>query len=149
MIPLSPPKYRALLTALTGAIALSATCAFAGPLEDVSGTWLNDAKTGHIESSDCGDGTPCGNLVWIKTNQGDAPKDINNTDAALRTRPLVGIQMLSDFSLKKDSWRKGKIYNPNDGKTYGSSLKRLEGDILQVKGCLGPICKKQLWTLVN
>lgn len=149
MIPLSPTKYRALLTALTGAIALSATCAFAGPLEDVSGTWLNDAKTGHIEISDCGDGTPCGHLVWVKSEQGDAPKDINNTDAALQSRPLTGVKMLSGFSLKKDYWRKGTIYNPKDGKTYGSSLKRLDASTLQVKGCVGPICKKQLWTLVQ
>ena len=79
MLTLSSLNHRALLITLTGAIALTATTAFAGPLEEVSGTWLNDAKTGHIEISDCGDGTPCGHLVWVKSEQGDAPKDINNT----------------------------------------------------------------------
>ena len=148
MRPLSSSHFRAFLASVTSLIALTATSASANPLDTVSGLWLNDSKTGHIEILDCGDGTPCGHLRWVQTDQSGEPKDINNSDAALRSRPLIGVKMLSGFKLKKDRWKKGTIYNPKDGKTYGSSLKRLDPTTLQVKGCVGPICKKQIWTLV-
>ena len=134
MRPLSSSHSRAFLASVTSLIALTATSASANPLDTVSGLWLNDSKTGHIEILDCGDGTPCGHLRWVQTDQSGEPKDINNSDAALRSRPLIGVKMLSGFKLKKDRWKKGTIYNPKDGKTYGSSLKRLDPTTLPVKG---------------
>ncbi len=132
------------------ALASLASIASANPLENVSGVWLTEAKTGHVEISDCGDGTPCGLLIWAESEQTDSvPKDINNKDSELRTRPLIGIKMIYGFELKKEEWKSGKIYNAKDGKTYKASLKRLDEDTLQVKGCVGPICKKQIWTRLS
>ena len=128
------------------AIGLFAPLASAGPLEDVSGLWLTESKTGHVQIDDCGDGTPCGTLVWVESDQDtDNPLDINNKKPELRTRPLIGSQMLYGFKRKKEVWKKGKIYNAADGKTYGSALERLDANTLEVKGCLGPICKTQYW----
>ena len=126
---------------------LCAPLASADPLEDVSGLWLIESERGHVEVADCGDGTPCGTLVWVQSDQDkDVPLDVNNKNTELRTRPLIGLKMVYGFKLKKDRWKSGKIYNPEDGKTYGSALKRLDASTLEVKGCVGPICKTQIWT---
>lgn len=130
--------------------SLFASQAYAGSLDSVSGLWLTEAKTGHVEISDCGDGTPCGTLVWVQTDQDvDIPLDINNKDPELAKRPLIGIKILYGFTSKKSKWKGGKIYNAADGKTYGSSLKEIDANQLQVKGCVGPICQKQIWTRVK
>ena len=143
---------RIFTTASFGALITmaAAPAALAGPLEDISGVWLTEAKTAHVEIADCGDGTPCGTLVWVDSAQdADTPLDINNTDPALTSRPLIGIQMIYGFKAKKSQFKGGKIYNPGDGKTYGSSVKRIDANTLQVKGCIGPLCQKQIWTRVT
>ena len=136
---------------LLGFLMLSWTpCAFANSLDDVSGLWLNDSKSGHINIDDCGDGTPCGTLVWVEPNEdGSVVTDRHNSDKTLSARPLIGVQLLHGFKLKSNKWKSGKIYNPKDGKTYGSSLKLKDDGTLQVKGCVGPICKKQIWTKIE
>ena len=100
--------------------------------------------------ADCGDGTPCGTLVWALSDQDtDTPLDIHNKDSTLRGRSLTGLEIVYGFKLKKDRWRSGKIYNPQDGKTYGSSMRLLDNGNLEVKGCVGPICKTQIWTMIK
>jgi len=74
--------------------------------------------------------------------------DGNNPDPELADRPLVGVQMLHSFKEKSGRWKSGKIYNPENGKTYKSKLKLLENGDLEVKGCIGPICQGQIWTPV-
>ena len=46
------------------AIAATTNVAAADP-HDVEGLWLTQARDGHIEIKDCGDGSPCGTLVWV------------------------------------------------------------------------------------
>lgn len=122
--------------------SLAAIPAMASP-HDVNGLWLTESKTGHVQIADCGDGTPCGTLVWIE----DASQlDDQNPDTALRGRNVMGMQMIWGFQKKDKSWNKGKIYDASEGKTYGSSIKKLSDGTLQVKGCVGPICKAQIWT---
>lgn len=133
------------------AAALIAPAAMADP-HDVYGTWLTAAETAALEISDCGDGTPCGAVVWLDPEalrEGLTPEtavDENNPDEALRSRPVIGMQMLAEFERKKRDWRSGTIYDPESGKTYGSRIKRLDDGNLQVKGCIGPICQTQVWT---
>lgn len=39
----------------------------------------------------------------------------------------------------------GKIWQPSSGKVYKSKMS-MKGNVLNVSGCVGPICKKQVWT---
>ncbi|VAW01932.1 hypothetical protein MNBD_ALPHA06-944 [hydrothermal vent metagenome] len=130
------------------ALLLLASSAHANP-HAVYGLWLTPSKTAQIEIADCGDGTPCGTLVWIDGENPDATLDDQNPDAALRERPMLGIQMLWNFRKKSDGWKKGRIYSPQEGKTYRSTIALAEDGTLQVKGCLGPFCKAQTWTRVE
>ena len=122
---------------------------------DVYGTWLTEAGTAQVAISDCGDGTPCGDVVWMDPESlrpGLTPEttmDENNPDPALRSRQVLGLTMLSEFEKRRRDWRGGRIYDPETGRTYGSRLKRLASGDLQVKGCVGPICQTQVWTSVE
>ena len=131
-------------------IAVAAFCtggAQAGPL-DVFGTFVTQKEGSHIRISDCGDGTPCGVIVWIdpdSVSEGMTPETA--TDA--KGDKILGLTMLEGFKRKANGWAGGTIYNPKEGKTYGSRIKRLDDGILEVKGCIGPICQTQHWAPVT
>ena len=79
-----------------------------------------------------------GKIVWLQNPteaDGTPAKDENNPDAKLRSRQLIGLNMLS--GLKKDGgeYSGGSIYDPGNGKTYNCSMK-VEGDVLKVRGSL-------------
>ena len=116
---------------------------------DVYGLWMSEAKDGHIEISDCGDGTPCGTLVWVDPQKADTLLDLRNKDKNLRKRALVGVPIIWNFERAKTGWKSGRIYNPEDGKTFTAHVKRQDVDHLQVKGCLGVICITNIWTRVE
>ncbi|TCT00622.1 DUF2147 domain-containing protein [Aquabacter spiritensis] len=114
---------------------------------DVTGTWLTPTDNGIVEIAPCG-ASVCGRLVSsddIKANP--ALTDSRNSDASQRSRPLKGLLMLQGFTGSGGAWSGGKIYNPDDGKTYSATL-TLEGDnTLKVRGCVVvPFCETQTWT---
>lgn len=112
----------------------------------VAGLWVTDEGKGRVEIRDCGDGTPCGALVWIAPDEPGSGLDENNPDPLLRSQPLLGLQILWGFEAQKDRWRKGRIYDPEVGKTYRSAMVLNEAGDLEVKGCIGPICRAVVWT---
>lgn len=116
---------------------------------DVYGLWLTEAGDGWVEITDCGDGTPCGVLVWVDPVKSSTDRDGQNPDPMLRERALVGVPIVWGYDAGRSNWRRGQIYNPVDDKTFSSSLKKLENGNLRVKGCLGPLCVSNIWTPVN
>ncbi|HCE24541.1 MAG TPA: hypothetical protein DF282_18835, partial [Hyphomonas sp.] len=139
------PMNRAL--AIVAVAAFAAGTARAGPL-DVFGTFVTQEENSHIRISDCGDGTPCGVIVWIDpaSVSGDATPE-TATDA--KGAKILGLTMLEGFKQKAKGWTGGTIYNPKEGKTYGSKIKLLADGVLEVKGCIGPICQTQHWAPVE
>lgn len=113
---------------------------------DVYGLWLTQAKDAHIEVTDCGDGTPCGALVWVDPISTESQHDIRNADNEQRGRPLIGVPIVWGYARGLKGWRSGHIYNPEYGKTYASSMRLQKDGTLKVKGCLGPICITNIWT---
>ncbi len=118
--------------------------ALAQPL-DIEGTWFTKGNEAKVLVSDCGDGTPCGNLVWFDPELGGESIDVNNPDPALQSRPLLHSAVFWGFERRKDKWKSGKIYDAKSGKTYKSKLELKEDGSLKVKGCIGPICQGQTW----
>lgn len=115
------------------------------PTTAIDGLWMVESGNGKVEVKDCGDGTPCGTLVWINKANGKSDVDINNSDPALKDRPLIGSAVFWGFKQKGDKWKSGQIYDAESGKTYKSKIKLNEEGELEVKGCVGPICKTQTW----
>jgi len=126
--------------------ALGLSIGSAGDPDAVVGTWMVPAKDGTVQIYKCGN-QYCGKLAWLKT-PGD--KDTSNPDPAKRNDLLLGKVILHSFRYDGDEWVNGKIYDPNDGKTY-SCLMWLDGiNRLYVKGYIGIslIGRKELWTRV-
>ena len=131
-----------LLLAL-GALIVAASPALGS--EPVTGRWVTAEKDGVILIAPCGKSL-CGTIdrFLVPPPQGLDQRDVNNPDAKLRTRKLLGMPILSGFTADGDVWR-GRIYDPKNGKSYRSIIRRKGANVLEVKGCIGPFCQTQVW----
>lgn len=125
------------------ALVLGAPVAAAEP---VTGRWLTAEKTGVVEIAPCG-ANLCGTIVRVTgPRRGEAElRDANNPDPALRNRRILGLPILTGFTRRDGAWR-GRIYDPNSGKSYRSIIGIGANGRLEVKGCIGPFCQTQIWT---
>ena len=117
--------------------------------KEFSGVWLTQKKDAQIRIYDCGNGTPCGKLTWVDPATTDTMLDARNHDASKRKRRLIGVPIIWGYTGKKNAWSGGKIYNPEDGKTFRSSIKLINRNKIAIKGCLGPFCRTNYWTRVS
>ena len=105
--------------------------------QDVIGKWKLEDGSAIVEVYKQGD-VFNGKIVWLQNPteaDGSPAVDENNPDKALRSRQLLGLNMLSDLKKAGEEYSGGKIYDPGNGKTYNCSMK-VEGDILKVRGSL-------------
>ena len=118
------------------------------------GIWTNAEKKANFEIYKCGDKL-CGKIVSLTTPNdasGNPKKDTENPDPKLRSRPRLGLVFMQGFSYDDDNkWDGGKIYNPEDGKTYSCYMKLQSQNTMEVKGYIGfsLIGKSQTWTRVK
>lgn len=110
--------------------------------DKILGNWLSEEKDGRIEIYKTGD-KYSGKLVWGKDlveADGKTPRkdrtDTKNPDAKLKSRPLLGLVLLTNFTYDDGEWTGGKIYDPKSGKTYSCTMK-LKGDKLEIRGYIG------------
>ena len=94
------------------------------------GVWLTEEKEGKVRIEACGPNI-CGYSVDKKSNQN-------------------GEQVLINMKPGKDKWS-GRIFDPNSGSTYDSTIALKGTDSLRVQGCAfgGMFCGGQTWTRVN
>jgi uncharacterized protein (DUF2147 family) len=94
------------------------------------GVWLTEEKEGKVRIEPCGPNI-CGYSVDKKSNQN-------------------GEQVLINMKPGKDKWS-GRIFDPNSGSTYDSTIALKGTDSLRVQGCAfgGMFCGGQTWTRVN
>lgn len=115
-------------------LALPLAAAFA---QDVIGKWKLEDGSAIVEVYKNGDAYN-GKIVWLAEPDGPdgtPAKDSNNPDKALRSRQLIGLNMLDGLKADGKEYSGGKIYDPGNGKTYNCSMK-VEGDTLKVRGSL-------------
>jgi uncharacterized protein (DUF2147 family) len=127
------------------AVAVVLAVAASPAAADPSGLWITAKAT--VRISPCGEAL-CGTVVSLKepNDAAGAPKlDAANADASKRSRPIVGVAILSDMKRDGGGWR-GRIYNPEDGRTYAATMAE-RGETLDVQGCAlgGLVCKTQVW----
>lgn len=126
----------------------------ASPAPDaVLGIWMNGSGKGHIQVYKQG-GKYFGKIAWLKEPTGKDGKprlDHRNPDPVKRTKPIVGLVMLRDFTYKDGEWTGGHIYNPSDGKEYKAIMKLENNNTLSVRGYVGFswIGKTDTWTRVR
>jgi uncharacterized protein (DUF2147 family) len=132
------------LTALTALTAVTARAASPErPATDIRGLWVDNRDSGKhkvaVWIEDC-EGGLCGRIYWLRkpTAAGSPKRDERNPDAALRDRPLCGLKIMTGFRPgEAPSWYRGYIYNPNDGRTFNSTLHLEEDGTLKVRGFVG------------
>ena len=105
--------------------------------QDVIGKWKLEDGTAIVEVYKQGD-VYNGKIVWLQNPteaDGSPAVDSENPDKSLRSRKLIGLNMLSNLKKNGGEYTGGSIYDPGNGKTYNCSMK-VDGDVLHVRGSL-------------
>jgi uncharacterized protein (DUF2147 family) len=114
----------------------------------ILGEWLNEAGNAKflIYKSEQ---KYFGKVTW---GTGGSTKDIHNPDPTLRDRDLVGLAILNGFVFSgNQTWTRGTIYDPNNGKTYDCKLTLKRHETLEVRGYVGApmFGRTETWTRVK
>lgn len=137
-------KHKLLLRLIASALLLTSLNVSANS-HDVFGTFFTEDNGSKILISDCGNGSPCGKIIWVNPNT----IEDGLTAEQLKSKagePILGLEIVKGFERKKKDWREGTIYDPGKDKTYASRIKKLDNGSLEVKGCISFFCVTQIWT---
>jgi uncharacterized protein (DUF2147 family) len=117
-----------------------------------AGLWLTQAGDAKVQVSRCASSL-CGKVVWLKEPidpaTGKLQVDDKNQNLAMRTRPIVGIQLFIGMKTSGPNAWSGHIYNADDGKTYTSTVTLIDATRLEVRGCVGPLCGSETWSRIK
>jgi uncharacterized protein (DUF2147 family) len=138
------------------AMIVATTMAFGAAvpaLADVVGNWrLSNGKI-TVRVNYCGGKNICATIIGMAkplNKQGKPKIDKDNPNPALRSRPIIGLQVVSGMQPAGENRWKGAIYNADDGGTY-SATASMDGNQLVIKACTlaGLACKKRLFARVD
>jgi uncharacterized protein (DUF2147 family) len=112
--------------------------------DEILGLWKNQEKDAVIEIYKCGE-KYCGRVFWTKFPNysaddalgrgGQRRLDDKNPDPELRNRPIEGLKIMEGFVFDgKGEWKKGSVYDPKNGKTYGGKMFLISPDELHLRG---------------
>ena len=135
------------VTALFFAVGGISTASAQGA--SANGLWLTQKGDARVQVSRCGSAL-CGKVVWLKDaidpQTGKPQTDDKNPNPALKSRPMIGVQLFIGMNSNgPNSWA-GRIYNADDGGVYESKVRLLGPSQLSVEGGLGAICGGETWT---
>lgn len=143
-----------MLGVLLAVLGCASTAVAADAGDAIVGTWLTADGSSKVQIADA-QGAYAGHVVWLKEPtfaEGDMagkPKvDRMNPDVALRTRPVMGLDVLTGFHYDGDNtWSGGTVYTPATGKSYPCKLAlAADGTLkLTVGGVFG---RTMTWTRV-
>jgi len=139
---------RIALLAAWAAVALAASPARAA--DPAEGDWMID-DSARVHIGPCVDHPDrlCGVFVWMKDpndETGRPARDVHNPDPQLRGRTLLGMPFMREFHrVDTGRWERGRIYNPDNGKSYTSRMHYRDDGTLKVEGCLLVFCGGQVW----
>ena len=127
----------------------------------IVGLWATEDEEAHVEITRKGDGY-AGTIVWLsepiyppddEQGMGGREKvDRENPDPELHDRPIIGLEIMEGFSYNGDGvWKGGRIYDPDNGKTYKCKLTLQEDGSLYVRGFIGfsLLGRTSVWTPVD
>jgi len=137
---------RAIIGIVTGMVIMAASASWGGG-DDILGQWNNEDGRAKIEIFPC-DGHYCGKISWLGHPEYPAddpggmaglPRvDRVNPNPALRDRRLLGLLIMDGFGYGgKNVWDKGRIYDPESGKTYKSKITLVSPRRLAIRGYVG------------
>ena len=142
-----------LIKVMIGAALLFITLpsVWAQDADAILGEWLTEEGKAKVEIYSCED-SYCGKIVLLKEPKnpdGTNKRDINNPDENLRSRTIVGTNILTGLRYEGEGeWEDGEIYDPESGKTYSCRLELEDQNTLEVRGFIGLslLGRSQTWT---
>lgn len=112
---------------------------FAQKSDVILGSWVNATGEAHVKIFKKGDKF-FGKISWLKTpkdEKGNVKTDVKNPDESLRSRPILGMEMLGNFVYDNGKWEDGTIYDPKSGKTYSCHMNIKNNGDLNMRGYIG------------
>ena len=116
----------------------------------IAGRWRTDDNKAIITVAPCtaGGAALCGRISrFLVPEQAGGARDTNNPDRALRARPLMGVQVLSNLTQSRGTWT-GRGYSPEEGRNFNATV-TTSGNNLNVRGCVAFFCRTVAWTRAN
>jgi uncharacterized protein (DUF2147 family) len=115
--------------------------------DDILGVWNNEEKDAKIEIFKC-ENKYCGKIVSAKEpnypagskegTPGSPRLDHNNPDKAKRSRLIIGLQIVNDFTFAGDGvYKDGTVYDPKNGKAYRGKMTLVSPSKLVMRGFVG------------
>lgn len=124
---------------------LAALLLAAASPEGVEGDWLTADRNAIVRIAPCGPRL-CGTIARVLARGPNVPRtDLNNPDRRLRSKPLVGLTVLTGFSRDGSQWTGGRAYDAKTGRSYKARLTPNRDGTLTVTGCILFLCKSQRW----
>lgn len=114
--------------------------------DPIEGVWVTSDGEGWVEIQQVGESL-VGTIIGGPTDEDR--RDDNNPDPALRNRRLTGLKIMDGFEADgPGKWTDGRIYDPDNGKTYRCNLQLENTDRLKVRGYLGVSLfgRTEIWT---
>jgi uncharacterized protein (DUF2147 family) len=117
----------------------SGAAAAAARAPDLEGVWMNPKGSVAVRTQACG-GRLCGYVVWIDA---EAAADARESGVA---NP-IGAEVLRDYRPGGDGAWHGMVYVLDMGRSFRSTLTKLDPNDLRISGCLlgNFFCRSQTW----
>jgi uncharacterized protein (DUF2147 family) len=137
---------------------MTAASARAASGDEILGVWNNQERDARIEIFKCAK-RYCGKIIAL--NEPNYPADSRdgipgmprldhkNPDPALRSRLVIGLQIVNDFVFAGgDLWKDGTVYDPKKGKSYSGKMTLVSPTQLNLRGFIGIslIGRTAIWT---
>lgn len=145
-------KLMVVAVALLGAVSTYAQSA----ADKILGVYhaVEEGKESKVRFTKLPDGTYQGQIIWLlnpNNPDGSRKYDVKNPDPAKRKVPSDQVVIVYGirYNAKENCWDGGKVYKPNNGKTYKVEVSFEDDKTLRVKGSLGPISLSRYWKKIE
>jgi len=115
-----------------------------------TGVWMPEDRESKIEIYSCGEAM-CGRVAWMLNEHdedGNVLTDVYNPNPALRATPVLGLVIMTDIKPTEEEnvWQ-GRVYNPQDGRTYDFWLTKKSESQITIQGCglYNLVCQTRVW----
>ena len=140
------------------AVMLVTSLVYGADADSILGSWNTADRNAKIEIYKCGP-EYCGRISYLKEpnfsprdkgGMAGLPRvDRNNPEPQLRLRPLLGLSLIEGFHYAgNNTWKGGRIYNPEDGRKYKAKITLSQGNRLKLRGFVGMslLGRTETWT---
>ena len=105
--------------------------------DGILGAWMTAGGESKVEVYRCDSVTYCGKIIWLRDplKEGKPVTDDKNPEDSLKSRPVLGLQILRGFTYAGDRvWSGGKIYDPKSGNDYSAKMTLVDEQNLDLRG---------------